>query len=124
MKKQNILNKAVVLAIVVVFIGGAFVPAVGSQVENGIVDIQDPSDDERSVVSDESLLDRITYGIHRLIDILGNNPIVNRLRESFTGKYVDSNTNPMDKLMIPGGILTGVIENRLILVILRLMLIL
>ena len=97
MKKQNILNKAVVLAIVVVFIGGAFVPAVGSQVENGIVDIQDFSDDERSVVSDESLLDRITNGIHRLIDILGNNPIVNRLREFFTGKDVDSNTNLMDK---------------------------
>jgi len=97
MKKQNILDKAVVLTIVAVFIGSAFVPAVGSQVEDGIVDIQGFSDDDRSVVSDDSLLDRVTIGIHRLIDILGDNPIVYRLRELFNGKDVDSNTNLMDK---------------------------
>jgi len=78
---KSFVEKAVALAIVVVFIGSAFVPAIGSQVEDSIVDIQGFSDDDRSVVSDESLLDRITNGIHRLIDILGNNPFVNRLRE-------------------------------------------
>jgi len=99
------LEKAVVLAIVAVFIGSAFVPAIGSQVKN-ITNEMSSEDKEikigteesiNNLVSDnfkdsksgESLWDRITDWIHRLLDILGDNPVVNRLRGLFTVDDVD-----------------------------------
>jgi len=105
-------EKSVVLAIVAVFIGSAFVPAIGSQVENITNELSSEdkeikigteesinnlvSDNFKDSKSDESLWDRVTDWIHRLLDILSDNPIVNRLRELFTGEDVDFNTDSID----------------------------
>jgi len=115
---KSFVEKAVALAIVAVFIGSAFVPAVGSQVgsitnemssEDKDINIGTEesidnlvSDNSKDPKSGESLWDRFTYIINGILDFLGDNPIVNRLRELFTGKNVNSDTNDYDTSPIEG----------------------
>ena len=113
--KKEIGKKSVVLLIATLFILGAFIPAVNSQVGH-IVENQPFEEPEKSEiypeesVADEinimestdskidisktdggSLLNRfLTYLIDRLADILGNRPIIDRLRELFTERDVNS----------------------------------
>ena len=133
---KSFVEKAVVLAIAMIFVLSAFIPAIGSQVksittnksyeesetisvgaEESINNIDTNNREgtnsidktiirstERSENSDDSLLNGFVRTILGLVNVVGNNPVVNRLRELFTRtstkeddvkKDIDHDTNPM-----------------------------
>jgi len=122
--RSGLVDKTVVLGIALVFVFGAFIPAVNSQNELNM-DGQSPQESEKSEiypeesVADEinimestdskidisktsggSLLNRfLTYLVDRLADILGDRPIIDRLRELFAERDVNSDA---DEITIVG----------------------
>jgi len=104
MKKNGsgLVDKAVVLGIALVFVFGAFIPAVNSQneldmdgqsVEESVVDeinISEPVDSKihASDTDGGSLRDRfLTYFVGRLTDVFGDHPIISRFLELFAMRY-------------------------------------
>jgi len=110
-KGNGLFEKAVVLSIVAVFIGSAFVPAVGSQI-GSILATQSSENEDVKIGNEEivqltknklnnledgsSLWDKLVTLFNRFLDILGDNPILKGLRKLFTGRDANSNVNSMD----------------------------